>query len=119
MLLFNPVYDNAPGEWGNKRVGDRYAVYSPAHNLTEDDPPSIVFLGSDDKLIPVKTAERFRDASLAVKVESELHIYEGEGHGFFNPGRGKTNAYPKTIIAADRFLKKLGWLDGEPTMEAP
>lgn len=116
MLLFNPVYDNGPGEWGAKRVGDRVKDFSPAHNLTKDDPPAIVFLGTNDKLIPVKTAERFQSAQKKLGIESELVLFEGKGHGFFNHGREDNKAYNKTIVASDRFLAKLGWLEGEPTV---
>ena len=119
MLLFNPVYDNGPGGWGTKRVGDQYARFSPAHNITSDDPPNIVFLGSRDKLIPVETAERFREQCLSRGVESELIIYEGEGHGFFNSRVKQGRYYRETVEAADRFLAKLGWLTGEPTVELP
>ncbi len=117
MLLFNPVYDNGPGGWGTARVGDRYQEFSPAHNLSKDDPPSIVFLGSEDKLIPVKTAEKFRDDSLALGVDSELHVYDGQGHGFFNHGRDENKWYGETVRAADRFLARLGWIQGEPTLK--
>jgi acetyl esterase/lipase len=116
MLLFNPVYDNGPGGWGTARVGDRYPEFSPAHNLSEDDPPSIVFLGSQDDLVPVSTAERFRDRCIALGVDSELHVYEGQGHGFFNHGRDQNKWYRKTVIAADRFLAGSGWIRGEPTL---
>ena len=61
LILFNPVYDNGPGGWGTARVGERYLEFSPLHNLSQDDPPSIVFFGSNDKLVPVATAEKFRD----------------------------------------------------------
>ena len=44
---------------------------------------TIVFLGSEDKLIPVETAKKF-DADLkAAGVQSEVWIYEGQPHGFF------------------------------------
>ena len=52
MVLFNPVFDNGPEGWGAARVGDRYREFSPFHNVTKDDPPAIVFLGSADKLVP-------------------------------------------------------------------
>ncbi|QDV69349.1 Carboxylesterase NlhH [Rosistilla carotiformis] len=119
MLLFNPVYDNGPGGWGTARVGDRYQEFSPAHNLSKDDPPSIVFLGSEDRLIPVATAEKFRDDSLAVGVDSELHVYQGQGHGFFNVRNDDGRWYRKTVVEADRFLNKLGWIDGPPTLQKP
>ena len=58
MLLFNPVYDNGPGGYGYKKFGDRYAEISPMHNIKPGTPPTIVFLGTADKLIPVKTAKQ-------------------------------------------------------------
>lgn len=116
MILFNPVYDNGPGEWGAGRVGDRFGEFSPAHNITKDDPPAIVFLGTEDKLIPVATAKRFQRAQQTVGIESQLLLFPGKGHGFFNHGREGNKAYTQTVIAADRFLAKLGWLQGEPTL---
>ena len=116
MLLFNPVYDNGPGGWGTSRVGDRYQEFSPAHNLTKDDPPSIVFLGSNDKLIPVATSEKFRDNAKSLGLESELHVYDRQGHGFFNFGRDNNKWYLKTVLASDKFLHRIGWLDDKPTI---
>ena len=84
------------------------------HNITKDDPPAIVFLGSKDKLIPVSTGEKFRDAMKKAGLKSELHIYEGQPHGFFNFGRSKGNEIWKdTIRKTDAFLKGLGWIEGE------
>ena len=117
MLLFNPVYNNGPDGWGKARVKDRYQEFSPAHNLSADDPPSIVFLGDSDKFIPVAIAEKFRDDCKAVGVRSELHVFEGQGHGFFNHSHDKGKWYRKTVVASDRFLVSLGWLEGEPTLQ--
>ncbi len=110
LLLFNPVYSNGPGEWGHERVGDRYTDYSPAHNITADDPPAIVFLGTADNLIPVATAERFRDTMKAAGVRSELHLYTDQPHGFFNAKAQSDKYYRITTDTAIGFLKELGWL---------
>ena len=48
---------------------------------------------------------------------SELVLFEGEGHGFFNFGKGEGKAYRKTVRLMDEFLTSLGWLTGEPTIE--
>lgn len=119
LLLFNPVLDNGPGGWGTARVGSRYPEFSPAHNVSRDDPPAILFLGSKDNLIPVATLERFKAAMTQAGVRCDLHVYEGEGHGFFNAGRGDNKYYRLTVIAADQFLASLGWLQGAPTLAAP
>ena len=119
MVLFNPVFDNGPDGWGQKRVGDRYPEFSPFHNITADDPPAIVFLGSADKLIPVKTAQDFRAKMQAVGVQCEVMIFEGKPHGFFNYGKNGNRPYFETVTAADRFLASLGWLSGPPTLSEP
>ncbi|WP_413432422.1 alpha/beta hydrolase [Crateriforma spongiae] len=111
LLLFNPVYDNRPGQWGDARVGDRVKEFSPSENITKDDPPAIVFLGTEDKLIPVATAKRFRDKMTDAGLRSELYLYEGEGHGFFNAGKGDNSAYRSTTDRSIGFLKSLGWFD--------
>lgn len=110
MVLFNPVYDNGPKGWGTQRVKDRYQEFSPAHNISADDPPSIVFLGSNDKLIPVATAENFQKKMQDEGVTSELRVYEGQGHGFFNHGKDNNRWYNETVKEMDKFLTSLGWI---------
>jgi acetyl esterase len=117
MLLFNPVLDNGPGEYGAKSIGARYPEFSPAHNASHDDPPLILFLGSQDKLIPVATVERLKTNMEKVGVRCELRIYDGQGHGFFNAKGGGGKYYALTVREADKFLASLGWLKGEPTIK--
>ena len=115
LLLFNPVYDNGPDGYGHDRVTEWFPAISPAHNITKDDPPTIVFLGSEDKLIPVSTAKKFRDDQEVLGIKSELHVYEGEPHGFFNLklGQGKKEHFIDTILKTDAFLVDLGYLEDE------
>lgn len=109
LLLFNPVYDNGPDGYGHDRVKQWFPAISPAHNITQDDPPTLVFFGSEDPLVPVATAKKF-DADLkAVGVESEVWIYEGQPHGFFNENKSP-ESFLDTVLKADAFLVKLGWL---------
>ncbi|MFV0446653.1 MAG: alpha/beta hydrolase fold domain-containing protein [Planctomycetaceae bacterium] len=116
LVLYNPVFDNGPDEgWGQKRVGDRYPEFSPAHNISADDPPTIVLLGSQDKLIPVSVLERFSAGMKAAGVRCDAHVYEGQGHGFFNEDPYRT----ETLLKVDRFLESLGYLTGPPTLTAP
>ena len=116
LLLFNPVYDNGPKGYGHNRVKQWFPAISPAHNISKDDPPTIVFLGSKDSLIPVETAKKF-DADLqAVGVPSEVWIYEGQPHGFFNEGKSK-ESFLDTVLKMDAFLVANDWLDGSPDRE--
>ena len=109
LVLFNPVYDNSSEGYGHDRVKPRWKEISPMHNIRKGAPPTIVFLGTKDKLIPVSTAQEYEKRLVAVGTRSELHLYEGAAHGFFNKGR-KGDAYPDTVIKMDDFLNSLGWI---------
>lgn len=109
LVLFNPVYDNGPNGYGYSRVQDRYQEISPFHNIRKGMPPAIVFLGTKDKLIPVSTAEAFKKKMEQVGSRSELMLFEGASHGFFNHGRGDGSAYIQTVAAMDKFLDSLGY----------
>ena len=112
LALFNPVYDNGPKGYGYDRAKKWFPQISPAHNITKDDPPTIVFLGTKDSLIPVATGEKF-DADLkAAGVKSELHLYEGQPHGFFNEAKGGPEHFFDTVRKMDAFLVELGFLEG-------
>jgi acetyl esterase len=113
LVLFNPVFDNGPGEWGNERVRGRFKEFSPAHHITKDAPPTLVFLGDKDNLIPVKVLENYKAKMKTAGVRCDTHIYPGEGHGFFN----RQPYLNQTLAEADKFLATLGWLHGAPTLE--
>lgn len=115
LVLFNPVFNNGPGQWGHERVGDRYKEFSPAHNITKDAPPTTVFLGDSDKLIPVSVLQEFEAEMKKAGVRCDTHVYKDAGHGFFN----KDPHFTQTLIEADKFLTSLGWLKGEPTLHTP
>jgi len=116
LVLFNPVYDNGPKGYGHDRVKAYWQKISPLHNLHKGVPPTIVFLGTRDKLIPVTTAKTFQAAMRRLGCRSELMLFEGKGHGFFNYGRGGNVAYTQTVRVMDAFLASLGWLKGKPTL---
>ena len=108
LVLFNPVFDNGPGGYGYERIGEAYKEFSPLHNIREGMPPAVVFLGTEDHLIPVETAEYFRTVMDKVGSRSELFLYEGEGHGFFN--YRNYEIYQDTRDKADEFLISTGFL---------
>ena len=113
LVLFNPVYDNSEKGYGYARVKPRWKEISPMHNINKGAPPTIVFLGTKDKLIPVAIGEEYQKRMKSVGSRSELHLYKDAPHGFFNKGK-KGNHYPDTIEKMDKFLAALGWLVGDP-----
>lgn len=115
LVLFNPVFNNGPGQWGHGRVGERYREFSPAHNITKSAPPMTVFLGDSDKLIPVSVLTLFAAEMKKAGVRCDTHVYPQAEHGFFN----RDPHFTLTLIEADKFLASLGWLKGPPTLTAP
>lgn len=111
LVLFNPVFDNSENGYGYDRVQDYWESFSPMHNIRKPAPPTVVFLGTEDHLIPVDTAKEYRRRMEAAGGVCELHIYSGEGHGFFN--YKKTKAYNATVAAMDRFLISRGFLNSK------
>lgn len=109
LVLFNPVIDNGPGGYGFERIGMDYKDFSPLHNILPGAPPTILFLGTEDRLIPVETAEYYRMVMEKVGSRCELFLYEGQGHGFFN--HGKEPYYSKTVKETDAFLKSINFID--------
>ncbi len=115
LVLFNPVIDNGPGGYGYERIGAAYKEFSPLHNLEKGVPPTILFLGTKDALIPVETAEYYKTVMEKVGSRCDLHLYEDKGHGFFN--YDKFEMYKATVTAADEFLVSLGYLEEEPVVK--
>ena len=117
LVLFNPVFNNGPGQWGHERVGERFLEFSPAHHISKDAPPAIVFLGDQDKLIPVSVLRDFEAGMKKTGVRCDAHVYPGAGHGFFNRDTAQAAWFTLTLIEADKFLASLGWIEGPPTLK--
>lgn len=107
LVLFNPAYGDYKSGYGFPRFEDRWDEIAPIRHVNKGAPPNIVFLGDKDRFIPVSDAETWKEKMEAVGVRSELHIYEGRVHGFFNSGED----YDDTLAKTDEFLVSLGYLD--------
>lgn len=116
LLLFNPVFDNGPDGYGYDRVKARYREISPLHNLRKGVPPTVVFLGTRDRLVPVKTARAYKQKMAKLGSRCELFLYEGQPHGFFNRSRSPKH-FLTTVTEMDRFLASLGYIQGSPTIQ--
>ncbi len=112
LILFNPVIDNGPGGYGYERIGIQFKDFSPLHNIKKGAPPTIIFLGTEDKLVPVEAVEYYKLAMEKVGSRCDLKLYEGEGHGFFN--YRNFDLFKKTVLEADAFLQSLGYLKSNP-----
>jgi dienelactone hydrolase len=114
-VLFNPAIDNGPGGVGYQAIGESYKHFSPLHNIKAGTPLTIIFLGTNDNLIPVATAKKYQKELEIVNSRCELFLYEGQPHGFFN--YKNFEYYKKTVQETDLFLQSLGYLAAEPNIE--
>ncbi|TXT39285.1 MAG: Alpha/beta hydrolase fold-3 domain protein [Planctomycetota bacterium] len=116
LVLFNPALVLAPiagfdaEGFGTRvpeeRMGTKPEKLSPAHHITRNGPPTIIFHGREDTTVPFASAEAFTAKMKSLGNRCELHGYEGQKHGFFNGDEFKE----KTLAEADQFLVSLGWL---------
>ena len=114
LVLFNPVYDNGPGPppgYGYETVQAYWRDISPIDNIRPIFPPTIVFLGTSDDLIPVATAQKFKQLVEAVGGRNDLKLYEGREHGFFNSDQPD---YLAVLEETDQFLVSIGYLQPKP-----
>jgi acetyl esterase len=119
LVLFNPVFDNGPTGYGFERIGERYTEISPMHNIGEKTPPTIVFLGTKDHLIPVETAKLYKQKMELAGNRCDVFFYEDRGHGFFNYRHDSENEnrfFTETLLQTDLFLESIGYLRGKPTI---
>lgn len=110
LVLFNPVFNNGPGNYGYDRIGSRYREISPFHNIKKNAAPTIIFFGTKDQLVPVDTAKKYQEVMRKNGNRCELFFYEGQVHGFFNYKEGGDQKYYLlTLEKASDFLKSLGY----------
>lgn len=128
LILFNPVVVYAPIEGTELRPSERLVAngerwgrlaipeVSPWHHVTAGAPPTLILHGEADEICPLATERAFADKMGQCGVRCDLVAYPGQGHGFFNARRSE-EYFVKTLMAADRFLASLGFLQGEPEVE--
>ena len=92
-------YDEAPDLW--KEV-------SPIHHVSPDDAPTFIIHGDQDPLVPLKQSQRFAEALKKVKVEVQLVVIKGMGHGPTTPEQREEfmKAVEKAVEFFDKHLKR-------------
>ena len=115
MVLFNPVLDLEQFTKLEGPLAEQLKALSPIKAVSRDDPPAIVFFGSDDNL--GKCVNDFKALMEKAGVRCEVRIYEGQKHGFFNYGRNDNKYYAETLLETDKFLAVVGLLSGLPTLK--
>ena len=114
LILFNPVCVvdplKNPKRFNFARLGVKGHEISPYHHIDKSVPPTIIYHGTEDRLVAYKTAEMFHEKMLEFGNDSTLISFDGRDHGFFNYGKHLAKSdYSKTLKYTDDFLSKLGW----------
>jgi dipeptidyl aminopeptidase/acylaminoacyl peptidase len=78
-----------------------YEARSPLRHADRIRVPVIFFHGLDDTVVPASQSERMVEALRARGLETELHLFEGEGHGF------RDSAVRTTVLeATEAFFRR-------------
>ncbi len=76
---------------------------NPIHYITKDAAPFLIMHGDKDNIVPLGQSKILDEALKAAKVESELVVVEGNGHG--GPGFASPENVKKAMDFLDRHLK--------------
>ncbi len=92
LVLFNPVLNltsmdpSSDAKVFMAKVGlsARLAELSPTLHIKPGTAPTVIFHGTDDRLVPFSQALDFSGKMSLAGNECTVHPAEGQGHGFFN-----------------------------------
>ncbi len=76
-----------------------YAQASPINFVTTSAPPTLIFHGTADPVVPIGESDRLKAKLQTTGVSYQYIIYLGEGHGFTNP-----------INIADMYAKSIQFI---------
>jgi len=114
IVAFSPILDISKRGAGlehfeNPKIAK---VLSPLALVRRDLPPSIIFHGTSDRLVPFAGADKFARRMRRKKNHCELISFEGQEHSFFNLNVNMAH-YEATLNHTDRFLAEVGILDAD------
>ena len=78
--------------------------HSPILHVTSDDPPTLLVVGDQDKLVPIKHSQHIHQAFEKENVTSRLIVLEGAGHGF--RGEDAARATSELVAWFEKHLAK-------------
>ncbi len=116
LVLFNPVANNGPEGYGYDRVKEYWKDFSPYHNLKKGTSPTLIMLGTKDKLFTPDQAKQYKQKMEVFGDRCDLILYEGQDHAFFNLDINEEMHF-QTMKDTDIFLTSLGYLKGAPTVD--
>ena len=119
LVLFNPVPNTAPDSQTTLTpeqqgmvalLGPRAREISPIHHLGKKNlPPTIIFHGKADVLVPFSEADAFCRKAVELGNRCELVGFDEATHGFFNP-QYSMKWYYETLSGTEQFLRSLKYI---------
>jgi acetyl esterase/lipase len=115
LVLFNPVLDTSKKGFGFDRFPspDIAKRASLMNAIAPGLPPTVIFHGTQDRVVPFDTSFEFARKMKKKKNACELVDYEGQGHGFFN-FNVSFDLYQGTLNVMDDFLVTQGFIEADP-----
>lgn len=115
MVLYGPVLDLAPEAAGDPERAARLLALdpgaldqpSPIAAVRPGMPPTLVFHGAADDLVPVAQSRRFRDAMAAAGNTCTVVECAGAGHGFYHEGPDATRWSEQVMAVTADYLRTL------------
>lgn len=81
--------------------------FSSERHVTPNTPPTFLVHANDDSGVPVQNSMMFNEALVRNKVKSEVHLYQGGGHGFGLNNRTTKDDWVERLknwLAANKWL---------------
>lgn len=109
LMLLNPVLSTGPDGYAHgyvKQHIDDWTRISPLDRADGSFPPTLILVGTNDKILPPSMANDFKSKLEAADVRCDVVFYEGAGHGFFNQPQYRPQASAEMV----KFMKSLGYI---------
>ncbi len=112
LVLYNPVVDTSDAGFGSSSFKGDELMLSPTHSVRKGLPPTIMFHGTADKVVPLDNAIAFERMMKGMGNRCDLFIEEGIGHGCFSSpvfrGDCDPKIYERCVLNILDFLRREG-----------
>jgi len=91
---------------GRKAPADLEKHFSNDQQITSDTPPAFLVHSADDRVVPVMNSLNYFMGVQALRIPSELHVFQKGGHGYgLAPNGGTESSWPGLCL---KWLKSIG-----------
>jgi acetyl esterase len=106
LVLYFPCVNTDADSWFKGLLHNILPVEatSPFHQVKAGLPPTVIFHGTEDKIVPYRTVVQFQQKMTQFGNQCILYAFENRGHALF-----ETDA-AELIRLTTEFLSKLGWM---------